>query len=590
MATNSRKNSGVRPTGERRQNAHNIDAYSHLKEMGEGIAGTLDPFGMSHPILHAQAAWLLHPLELGQHLAQLSSDLWLLQQHTLKRVAGQANPDPVSPQADDSRFADPVWTESPTWDVVKEWYLALTHHMQDMLYDTPGLSSGERRRAAFWWRKWLNAVAPTNYLWLNPVALRKAVETHGESLWHGWRNMLDDVEAGNVRMTNPDDFKVGENLATTPGSVVHRNRLLEVIHYAPTQPRVHAEPLVIITPWINKFYVLDLVPKKSMVRFLLDQGFDVFITSWKNPDAGMRDVSFDDYLLEGIDTIVQVAKEISGAAQVHAAGYCIGGTALAIYMAWANRHYKEAMPVADWTLFTTLVDFRRPGDIEVFIDEHSIEYLIEQMAQKGYLDGREMAASFRLLRSNSLIWHYVVHGWLYGEAPSSFDVLFWNMDTTRMPYAMHAWYLRELYLKNRLIQGGSLTVAGEPIDLSAISQPLYAVAAEDDHIAPWMQAFRTMNLIPGERRFVLSSSGHILGIVNPPTRPAKRTYWAGPAHRKADTPSAWRETAHEHQGSWWADWMQWLKPRAGDLVPARPAHDERHPELAPAPGTYVLES
>ena len=463
--------------------------------------------------------------------------------------------------------------------------------MQDMLYDTPGLSSGERRRAAFWWRKWLNAVAPTNYFWLNPVALRKAVETHGESLWHGWRNMLDDVEVGNVRMTNPDDFKVGENLATTPGSVVYRNRLLEVIHYAALQPHVHAEPLVIITPWINKFYVLDLVPKKSMVRFLLDQGFDVFITSWKNPDAEMRDVSFDDYLVEGIDTIVRVAQEISGAARIHAAGYCIGGTALAIYMAWANRHYGEAeMPIADWTLFTTLVDFRRPGDIEVFIDEHSIEYLTEQMAQKGYLDGREMAASFRLLRSNSLIWHYVVHGWLYGEAPSSFDVLFWNMDTTRMPYAMHAWYLKELYLNNRLIQGGSLTVAGEPIDLSAISQPLYAVAAEDDHIAPWMQAFRTMNLISAERRFVLSSSGHILGIVNPPTRPQKRKYWAGPAHRKADTPSVWRETAHEYPGSWWADWMQWLKPRAGDIVPARPAYDDRHPELAPAPGTYVLEN
>ena len=590
MTTNSRQSPGRHAPGDRRH-AYPGDAYSHFRELGEGIASAVDPFGISHPILHAQLAWLLHPVELGQHLARLSSDLWQLQQHTVKRAAGQKNPDPVIPQADDSRFSDPIWTESPTWDLVKEWYLALTHHMQDMLYDTPGLSSSERRRAAFWWRKWLNAMAPTNYLWLNPVAMHKAVTTHGESLWRGWRNMLEDLESGDVRMTSPDDFSVGENLATTPGSVVHRNRLLEVIHYAPTQPRVHAEPLVIITPWINKFYVLDLVPKKSMVRFLLDQGFDVFITSWKNPDVGMRDVGFDEYLLEGIDTIVRVAREMSGASQVHAAGYCIGGTALAIYMAWANRHYGETrMPIVDWTLFTTLVDFRRPGDIEVFIDEHSIHYLTEQMAQKGYLDGREMAASFRLLRSNSLIWHYVVHGWLYGESPTSFDVLYWNMDTTRMPYAMHAWYLKELYLKNQLIQGGSLTVAGEPIDLSTIRQPLYAVAAEDDHIAPWMQAFRTVNMVSGDRRFVLSSSGHILGIVNPPTHPPKRTYWAGPAHRKTDTPTIWRETASKHQGTWWTDWMLWLKPRADKLVAARPASDEQHPELAPAPGTYVHES
>jgi polyhydroxyalkanoate synthase len=406
----------------------------------------------------------------------------------------------------------------------------------------------------------------------------------------GWRNMLADLQAGNVRMTDPDGFEVGGNLATTPGAVIFRNRLLEVIHYAPTQPQVHAEPVVIVTPWINKFYILDLNPKKSMVRYLLDQGLDVYITSWKNPDASMRDVRFDDYLTEGIGAIVQVAREFSGADKVHAVGYCIGGTALATWMAWAARHYgDDAVPVRDWTLFTTLVDFHKPGDIEVFIDAQTVDHLTEQMAKQGYLDGKDMAASFRLLRSNSLIWHYVVQGWLYGEAPPAFDVLFWNMDTTRMPYAMHAWYLRELYLDNRLIQPDALTVAGEPIDLRRIRQPLYAVAAEDDHIAPWAQTFHAMHHVAADKRFVLSSSGHILGIVNPPVKPPKRHYRVGTAHR-ADRAQHWRERAEVHEGSWWEDWMAWLKPRAGELVAAPPASDERHPALCAAPGSYVREA
>jgi polyhydroxyalkanoate synthase len=296
----------------------------------------------------------------------------------------------------------------------------------------------------------------------------------------------------------------------------------------------------------------------------------VFITSWKNPGEEMRDVRFDDYLIEGVQALVDTARGLTGAAKVHAVGYCIGGTALSTYMAWANRHFApEDVPVAHFTLFTTLVDFHKPGDIEVFVDEGSIRFITQNMERKGYLDGAEMASSFRLLRSNSLIWHYVVHGWLYGEAPPPFDVLFWNMDTTRMPYAMHSWYLRELYLHNKLIEKDALTVAGEPIDLGAIVQPVYAVSAEDDHIAPWRQTFRTMNYVAGPKRFVLSSSGHILGIVNPPVKPAKRQYWVAPA-RRSDTADGWRTKAVENAGSWWEDWMAWLKPQAGELVDAAP--------------------
>jgi polyhydroxyalkanoate synthase subunit PhaC len=563
--------------------------YRSLDRFRDSVQGTVDPLGMAAPLVHAQLAWMAHPQELAEHLMGLTSDLLRLQRHTWDRMRGLPSEDPIKPNPDDARFADPAWTERPTWDLIKEWYLAFTHHTQDMLYETPGLSGKERRRAAFWWRNWLNAVAPTNFFWTNPVALRTALETQGDSLVRGFENFVGDLEAGEVRMTTPDDFKVGENLATTPGAVVFRNRLLEVIHYAPTQKKVHAEPLVIITPWINKFYVLDLVPKKSMVRFLVDQGFDVFITSWKNPDASMRDVRFDDYLLEGVDTIVNVARSFTGADKVHAAGYCIGGTALSMYMAWANSHYGEAdMPVADWTLFTTLVDFHKPGDIEVFIDEASVRYLTEQMARKGYLDGKQMATSFRLLRSNGLIWHYAVHGWLYGEKPPPFDILFWNMDATRMPQVMHAWYLRELYLENRLVQPHALEVAGHTLDLTKVSQPLYAVAAVDDHIAPWQQTFKVCNHVRGQKRYVLSSSGHILGIINPVVTPPKRNYWVGEAEL-ADTAEVWRKRAQEQSGSWWEDWMAWLKPRAGKLVAARPAATEAFPALAPAPGTYVLE-
>ena len=555
----------------------------------DGVARSIDPFGMTAPIVHARIAWAAHPKELGDRMVRLSSDLWRLQTHTMNRMLGIPDADPIAVAEGDVRFSDPVWTELPTFDLMKEWYLAFTRHTLDMLHDTPGMSGKDRKRAAFWWRNWLNAVAPTNCLLTNPVAMRKAVESHGQSLVRGFGNFLEDLVAGDLRMTDPEDFKVGENLATTPGAVVMRNRLLELIHYSPTQTLVHAKPVVIVTPWINKFYVLDLAPKKSMIRYLLDQGMDVFVTSWKNPDASMSDVRFDDYLLDGVHAAVETARALTGAPRVHAVGYCIGGTALAMYMAWANRRFApEEVPVADWTLLATLIDFRAPGEIEVFIDESSVRSLCDAMARKGCLDGREMAAAFRLLRANSLIWNYVVNGWLYGETPPPFDVLYWNMDTTRMPQAMHSWYLRELYLNNRLIRPDALTVAGEPLDLQGIRQPLYAVAAEDDHIAPWRQAFRIHRHLEGEKRFVLSSSGHILGIVNPVVTPPKRSYRAASVSR-SDRADGWLARTGIQAGSWWEDWMEWLKPRAGKRVRARPAASAGFPELAPAPGCYVME-
>jgi polyhydroxyalkanoate synthase len=349
-------------------------------------------------------------------------------------------------------------------------------------------------------------------------------------------------------------------------------------------------PVVIVTPWINKFYVLDLEPKKSLVRYLLQEGFDVYITSWKNPGADLAETRFDDYLTQGVDEAVRVARALSGAKQVHAVGYCIGGTLLAVYMAWLARRFPDPamVPVAHWTLLATLVDFQSPGDIEVFIDEGSVRWLSHLMRTRGFLEGRELATTFRLLRANSLIWHYVVHGWLYGERPAPHDVLYWNMDVTRLPYRMHDFYLREMYLKNGLVTPNALTIAGEPIDLARIHAPLYLVAAEDDHITPWRQTFRINSWVTGYKRFVLSSSGHILGIVNPPVMPPKRHFSVGRAHR-GQTADAWHATAQGHAGSWWEDWRDWLAERCGEAGTPPPLATQDFPKLADAPGTYVLE-
>lgn len=564
---------------------------SPLEQMVNVVGKAIDPFGVTTSLVNAGMAWLMHPQELSRALYGLSDDFLSLQAHTWRRALGLDSEDVVQPHADDARFADPVWKEVAGWDVIKEWYLAFTHRLEDMYFETPGLASKERRRAAFWLRKWLNMMAPTNFFWLNPVAIKRFVDTGGQSLAQGGRHFMRDLEAKNILMVEPDAFAVGKDLATTPGKVIFRNRLLELIHYAPSTPQVRSVPIVIVTPWINKFYILDLNSKKSLVKYLVDQGFSVFITSWKNPGTDMAEVRLDDYLTEGVDDVVKAVCNFCQVPRAHLVGYCIGGTLAAIYMAWANRHYEvDRMPVAHWTLFTTLTDFSLPGDIDVFIDEASIRSLEDSMARKGYLDGSDMAASFRMLRSNPLIWHYWVHSYLLGEPLPAFDVLFWNMDTTRMPRAMHSRYLRDFYLENNLIKRDHLTLAGHAIDLDCVTQPLYAVTAEDDHIAPWKQCYRIRKYInvAAPMRFSLSSSGHILGIVNPPLKPPKRAYRIGNPERNEHW-EKWLARAEKHSGSWWEDWVAWLNGGCGDLVTAYPSATETYPPLTDAPGLYVLE-
>jgi polyhydroxyalkanoate synthase len=390
-------------------------------------------------------------------------------------------------------------------------------------------------------------------------------------------------------MVDERAFQVGKNLATTPGAVIYRNEILEVIQFSPTQATVHEVPIVFVSPWINKYYILDLGEKKSLIRHMVDQGFTVFVTSWKNPGPDMRDTTLDDYMLKGTLEAVRAAREITGAPHVHLSGYCIGGTIVAALLAWLNRAGGRAKPpVGHWSLFTTLLDFTNPGDVDVFISEAGIETLERRMAEKGYLDGQDMASTFRMLRANSLIWHYHIRNYLHGETPPPLDVLFWNMDTTRMPEAMHSFYLRELYLKNKLAQKDGLTLGGRPIDLGRITQPLYAVGTEQDHIAPWKETFKVCGLVGGPVRYALATSGHILGIINPPVDPPKRKFWIADATGQRD-PEAWRADIPKVPGTWWTDWVEWLRPQCGARKAPPSLGTEQYPPLADAPGTYVLE-
>lgn len=549
---------------------------------------TMDPFGILPACWDILEAWGKNPEQLQQRVGDFYTGLLEIQRQVAKRAMGNFVEDPVAPAAFDERFQDHAWVESPWFDFLKEYYLLSTRAIEDSIFDAPEVSDKTRRRAAFWARQVLNAMAPGNFLWTNPAALNRFITTGGLSLVEGYRLWLDDVKKGDISMVEDDAYQVGKDIACTPGAVVFRNKLLEVIQYAPITEEVRSIPIVIIAPWINKYYILDLSPEKSLIHYLVSKGFTVFITSWKNPGADLRNISFEDYLSQGALAAIDTAREICDVPAVHAVGYCIGGTLLTALMAWTARDQKTPAPVSHWTLLTTLTDFSNPGDIDAFITEDSVEWLEHKMEEKGYMDGQDMGSSFRWLRPNGLIWRYVIHNYLYGDEPPPLDVLQWNMDCTRLPKAMHSYYLRNFYLNNLLIKPGKLTLAKRPIDLRLIEAPLYAVGTEQDHIAPWKETFRIAGLIPAPVRYTLATSGHIVGILSPPVNPPKRRYWSGEATGMQD-PEVWRAKMEKIPGSWWNDWVQWLDECCGPRVPARQPGNKKYPVLAPAPGKYVLE-
>ena len=558
-------------------------------ELLSGMRKTIDPLGVMTSCIEAQAAWFQHPNQLMMELSRLAADFSAL--NVWSRACGFGyHPDLVPAHSFDERFQDDAWTDNACLDTLKEIYLLYVHWLIDSVYRTPSLPESTKNRAAFWIREALNATAPTNFFWTNPVAITRAIQTNGKSVMDGLKNYASDMGKGEISMVDDTRFQVGKNLATTPGAVIFRNELIELIQYKAVTREVHEIPIVIMAPWINKYYILDLTEKNSLLSYLVKQGFTVFVSSWKNPDAGMRNVAFDDYLIKGIVEPLEAVRDICQTPQVHLTGWCIGGTLVAAFLAWQNAagNSTDDLPVAHSTLITTLVDFEETGDIEVFIDEESIQFLEKQMEHDGYLNGKLMGQTFRSLRANSLIWYYWVHNYLYGEPIPEWDVLFWNTDNTRLPQNMHSYYLREFYLHNKLVKKNEITLAGRKLDLSKVNQPVYIVGTEQDHITPWKSAFRTCNLLSGPVRFVLATSGHILGVLSPPVDPPKRRYWVSDIQGQTSAEN-WINNTEKVPGSWWMDWVNWLRTRCGNKTAARGLGSNKYPRIVDAPGKYVLE-
>ncbi|WP_245444735.1 alpha/beta hydrolase [Microvirga sp. KLBC 81] len=524
-------------------------------------------------------------------VADLNQDLWRsalgVWQEAGQRWLGLAGSSSAGSPAStaDKRFAAPEWHANPVYRTLQQIYLLASDWLLQQ-GDVDGVDEAEQRRINFHLQQFVDAMSPTLMLLSNPVALQKAVETGGASIAAGAANLIADLQAGRLSMVDTEAFAPGRNLALTPGKVVHRNRLIELIQYAPTAEKVHETPLLIMPPWINKYYILDMQPKNSLVRYLVEHGFTVFLISWKNPDASMDEIGIEDYMDLGPLEASDVVREITGSPTVNVMGYCIGGTlltmTLAVLAAKGDRRFNSA------SFMVSLQDFSRVGDTAVFMDEPGIDLIEQQMMERGYLDSREMSNMFNLLRSNDLIWANVVNNYLMGNKPPAFDLLYWNSDGTRMARAAHSWYLRNTYVENNLIKPGTITLKGEAVDLGRIHQDTYAVGAEKDHIVPWDAAWRITQLFGGDVRFVLASSGHIAGIINPPG--GKGTYWTQDGHAASvSSPEEWRQSAIRHEGSWWSDWTAWLSVRSGRKGAPPRMGSAKYPPLQDAPGTYVLE-
>jgi polyhydroxyalkanoate synthase len=521
---------------------------------------------------------------LGLTMWREAAESWIGTTASWWGLAPAAPARPEGAEAD-RRFDAPEWEQHPFFRLLKQSYLALAKQLLEEA-ERQALDAEERRRLVFHLRQFLDAVSPTLFLPTNPTALRKAWETGGGSVADGLRNLLDDLCQGRLSMTDAAAFAPGKNLAITPGKVVYRNHLIELIQYAPMTANTYAVPLLFIPPWINKFYVLDLQPKNSLVRFLLEQEFSVFMISWKNPDASMEAVTFEDYMTNGPLAASDVVREITGARRVNPVGYCIGGTLLAMTLAYLAPQRDERFGAA--TFMVSLLDFSEVGDTAVFIDEPQIAYMEQQMLERGYLDSSHMSNMFNRLRANDLIWNTVINNYLMGNMPPAFDLLYWNNDGTRMARAAHSFYLRNTYLENNLITPGKISLLGRPIDLSRIRQDIYAVGAEKDHIVPWRSAWRIAQLTNAQTHFVLAARGHIAGMINPPSK-GKGGYWTNDIVSAPATADAWLAHAQKHDGSWWSDLAGWLGARSGERTPTSPVGSAAHPPIGDAPGTYVLE-
>ena len=563
-----------------------LAAYLKPREGGEINTDAAEEVGdLVKTLSHVAEYWLADPqraLELQTNLGKAYLDLWA---STAKRLTGETVEPVAAADPRDRRFADPEWSSNQFFDFLKQTYLVTAHWAGRLVKEAHGLDEHTRQKAEFYMRQIVNAISPSNFVLTNPELLRETLTSNAENLVRGMQMLAEDIEAGGgdlkIRQSDSSMFAVGRNLALTPGKVIYQNELMQLIQYAPTTKTVLKRPLLIVPPWINKFYILDLTPEKSFIKWSVDQGLTVFVISWVNPDAHLAEKSFEDYMREGPLQALDVIRKVTGERKVHALGYCVGGTLLAIALAHMAANDDERIVSA--TMFASQVDFTYAGDLKVFVDEEQIQALERRMTDRGYLQGKKMATAFNMLRSNDLIWPYVINNYLKGKAPFPFDLLYWNSDATRMPAANHSFYLRNCYLENKLSRG-EMVIGDETLDLGRVTVPIYNLATREDHIAPAKSAFLGSKFFGGPVKFVLAGSGHIAGVVNPPAK-QKYSYWTG--GRPIGNLEGWLARAHEHAGSWWPDWIKWLKAQGSTQTPARKPGGGKLKPIEDAPGSYV---
>jgi polyhydroxyalkanoate synthase subunit PhaC len=555
------------------------------RHRGRDPLARLDPAGFVNAYLQVVSALVRRPDRMAEPLLAYAADVQTAAVSAALRALGTDAPGPLTVDGRDKRYADPAWHLHPGYWLLRQQH-GLFERMVSQLVDAADVEERTRAKAGFLVRQLLSASAPPNFFFSNPAAIKAAYDSAGRSALAGTRNFLRDLvmNQGRPLQVVPGALHVGRDLAVTPGKVVFRNELMELLQYEPQTDTVHEVPLLLSPPWINKYYLLDLAPGRSLVEWAVRQGHTVFVISYRNPDKAMHAVSLDDYLVSGPRAALDVIEAITGQPQVNVLGLCLGGSLTAALVAYLAAEDDDR--VRSVTLVNTLLDFSEPGDLGVFTDERTISRLEERMRTEGFLSGESMRQTFDVLRADDLIWSYAVNGWLLGREPRAFDILAWNADSTRMPAGMHSFYLRSCYQNNELARG-EMVLAGTQLNLGGITQDAYVVSAEQDHIAPWRSVYRGAGLLPGRIRFVLSDAGHVAGVVNPPGGAASFSA-ADTAELPAD-PDEWLSTTSKHSRSWWEDWAEWIADRAGERRPPPPVGNERWPALASAPGTYVLE-
>ena len=553
------------------QQFHQIfgDSWSRALESFQGI-------GTSSEVAKPQVKFAPDKIQaLQQQYMEQARELWMQGMQGPPKVDG------------DKRFSGDSWATNPVSAFSAASYLLNARTLMG-LADAVEADTKTRARIRFGVEQWVAAMAPSNFLAFNAEAQKKAIETKGESIAKGMQNLLKDIKQGHVSMTDESHFEVGHNVATTEGAVVFENDLFQLIEYKPLTAKVHERPFLFIPPCINKFYILDLQPENSLVRYAVSQGQRTFVISWRNPDMSMAQTTWDDYVEDGAIEAISVVQQISGAEQINALGFCVGGTILSNALAVLAARGRE--PVASATFLTTLIDFTDTGILDLFIDETSVKYREMEMGKGGMMKGQDLASTFSFLRPNDLVWNYVVGNYLKGETPPPFDLLYWNSDSTNLPGPFYAWYLRNFYLENNLVKPGKLTVCGEKMDLSNLTLPVYVYGSREDHIVPINAAYASTQVLPGKKRFVMGASGHIAGVINPPAK-GKRSHWIRADGKLPATLDQWLEGATEHPGSWWTDWSGWLKGHAGKQIAAPKGYGKgaRFKAIEPAPGRYVKE-